>query len=124
MARYAIMSFSFRERRAWHRSISATSLYSGMHHLVEGKLGFIAPMPSVLEGFNLCARFLAGGATKQNVVRGLTVEWGIEVNQIHALSVDAAAQNVEIVAVVESDSSLGSRRIRRSELGYQDSRRY
>jgi hypothetical protein len=74
---------------------------SGMHHLVESKLGFIAPMPSVLEGFNLGARFLAGGATKQNVVRGLTVEWRIEVNQIHALIVNAAAQNVEIVAVVK-----------------------
>jgi len=71
------------------------------HHPIEGKLRFIAPVPGIAEGFNPSAGPLPRGAAKKDVVRGLAVEWGIEVDEIHALIVNTAAQDRQVVAVVE-----------------------
>src|SRR5471030_126630 len=77
------------------------------HHAIERKLRFVTPMPRILEGFNLSAGFLASGASKEHVIRCLAVERRIKVHQIHALIVNAAAKNGEVVAVVELAHELG-----------------
>jgi hypothetical protein len=58
-------------------------------------------MPCVLKCLNLRARFLACGALEKDVVRGLAVEWRIEVNEVYAFIVNAATKYREIVAVIE-----------------------
>jgi hypothetical protein len=58
-------------------------------------------VPSIIEGFYLCARFFSSGAAKENVVVRLAIEWRIEVNEIYAFIVNAATKYGEVVAVIE-----------------------
>jgi hypothetical protein len=72
-----------------------------LHHVVEGALGRIVPMPGVLERLDLRLAGLAGRRTKQDVVGRVRIEWRIQIDEVHALVANALAQHVEIVAVIE-----------------------
>jgi hypothetical protein len=48
------MSFSFRERPHGSQHFSRIAVSAG-HHTIERQLRFIAPMPGILERFDLCA---------------------------------------------------------------------
>jgi len=68
---------------------------------IEGKFRLVTPMPSVLEGFDLGAGFLARRALEKDIVRCLAVERRVQVNQVHAFIVENSAQDGEVVAIVE-----------------------
>src|SRR5208283_4073819 len=95
---------------------------SAGHHAVERQFRLLSPVPGVLERSDLRAGLLASGTLEEHVVGGLAVERRIEVNQVNALVVNAAAQDVEVVAIVEPvhDRAIGAPR--RSRSGYQASR--
>ena len=59
-------------------------------------------MPGVLESSDLRSGFLTGRTLEEHVVRGLAVERRVEIDQVHALAVNAAAQDIQVVAVVEA----------------------
>src|ERR1035441_7390261 len=71
------------------------------HYAIEGQFRFVSPVPRIIEGFDLCPRFFTSSAPKKNVVVRLTVERGIKVNEVHTLIVCRAAQDRQVVAVIE-----------------------
>ena len=59
-------------------------------------------MPSVLERLNLRVGLRAVLLGEQDVVVGVGVERRVEVDQVDRLILDVAAEDVEVVAVVEN----------------------
>src|SRR5690242_14177042 len=57
-------------------------------------------MPRIIKRLYLCLGFLAGCTSEQNVVVLAAVKRRVEVNEVHALVVNAAKDD-EIIAVVE-----------------------
>ena len=77
---------------------------SFLYQFVIGALRRFAPMPRILEGGDLGVALLPALVFEQHVVGSAAVEGRIEVNQVNAFvgEVVALAQNVEVVAVVQS----------------------
>src|SRR5579859_3733668 len=77
-----------------------------MYGLIEGSFRFRTPVPSIIKGFYLRLGALARGAPKQHVIAGLAVEWGIEIDEVHALAFDLIAEDRQVVAVVKGIQSV------------------
>ena len=60
-----------------------------------------APMPGVVEGFELRGRGVAGLVAEEDVVGRVGLERGIEIDQVHRLVGNLLAQNRQVVAVEE-----------------------
>lgn len=73
-----------------------------MQQFVVLSLGLLAPVPRIFKGGYLCFALLSLGRPEQQVVIAFRVERRVEVDKIDRFVRDAVAQNVEIVAVVES----------------------
>lgn len=74
---------------------------AGAHHLVEGVLRLVVPVPRILERLDLRVGAVPGLRLEQNVVVGVRVERRVEVDEIDALVRDAVVQDLQIVAVVK-----------------------
>jgi len=61
-----------------------------------------APLPGVLEGGDLRGGFLAALFLEEHVVGGVGVEGRVQVDQVNARPRHLAAQDVKIIAKVES----------------------
>src|ERR1043165_1497855 len=68
-------------------------------------------MPGVFERSDLRVRLVASRRAKEHVVIGFGIERWIEIDEIDCLVANVVAQNLEIVAEIESVSSHGIRRI-------------
>jgi hypothetical protein len=63
--------------------------------------GAIAPFPSIIKGFDLGCCLGAGLIGEEDVVTGVAVQGRVKVDQVHRLVLDVAAQDVQVVAIVE-----------------------
>lgn len=93
------MSFSPRNERTARNSSAAW--VAGEARTSEGARGLFAPMPGILESFDLGISRLAGWAFEQDVVICLAVEWRVEIDKIDAVVGDLVAQHAEIVAIIK-----------------------
>ena len=95
------MSFSFRNARSEAKKFGSVDCVQPVHHLIEGALRLVAPMPSVLERLNLRVRMLSARTLEKHVVGGLAVKWRIEVDEVNALIIYDVPQGGQVVAVIE-----------------------
>ena len=65
-------------------------------------LGLIAPMPGVVECFNLSVRRVTFRSLEKDVVSGIRVERRIEIDKVDGLFPDVISQHLQAVAEVES----------------------
>ena len=66
-----------------------------------GALGFLVPLPGVLEGLDLGTGAGAVLFGEEDVVVLAGVEGRVEVDEVHGLVLDVAAEDVKVIAVVE-----------------------
>lgn len=76
-------------------------LSARFHRFLVGRCRRLVPAPSVLEGLNLCRRPRAVLGLEDLVVIEVGVERGVEVDAVHGPLADVAAEDIEVIAVVE-----------------------
>ena len=74
---------------------------AAFHDRLERPGGCAIPNPRVFESANLSGRSGFAALFEQDIVVLIAVKWRIEINEIDALVLHIAAQDVEVIAVVE-----------------------
>ncbi|MGI8568447.1 MAG: hypothetical protein ACR2KT_04960 [Methylocella sp.] len=70
-----------------------------MHHLVEGALGRLVPMPRIVKNLDLRLALVPIRRLEEDIISGVGIKGRIEIDEIDALVFDVLAQNGEIVAI-------------------------
>ena len=89
---------------------------ASLHRFEVGPPGRIVPMPRVVKGLDLGGRLGTPLAAEQDVVAGVGVEGRVKVDEVYRLVFYVAAQNVQVVAVVQGVHRIPSVGIDRDRL--------
>lgn len=84
-----------------HGDERLADLLAAFSHLLVGSRGGVVPVPGVFKGLELRGGFGAVVLFEEHVVGGFAVEGRVEVDDVNGLVWDVAAQDVEVVTVIE-----------------------